>query len=689
MPVLLKRPAFAVAVFALLAVGLRAEPPARTHDIEPEDYFTIEVITDCAVAPDGKHVAYVLLGWRDEDQPRSTDLWVVETETRRLRRLTFDPANDADPQWAPDGREIYFLTSRTRAGAERPPYDGTRQVYRVPVTGGEPFPVTRVKDGVSAFQLGADGRTLYYTTDLEQKPDEWQELRDKYNELEYGHGVLHNSELWQLDLETWRSRKLSAPERYIRYFAVTRDQQRIAMITAPDDRLITHEGRSRIDVYDARTGKLTTLPDELWRARAPSPHGWLEHPAWSWDGSALAFTVAWDGYPTRVYVAEWQDDEPAVRELVRPDGVEVSGNIRWRPHSADLCLQAERRARMRVYCVADVRDGGQGAVRILTPGDVVVHAFDFFADGQRLAFVKSDTTHGRDLFITQVGDPTGFVQLTDVNPQIATWKLPQITEVTWTGANGDEVHGILELPPDYKPADGPLPMVVEIHGGPTAATYYRLRFWIYGRTLLAAKGYALLSPNYRGSTGYGDKFLTDLIGHENDWDVQDILTGVDEMIARGIADPQRLGVMGWSNGGLLTNCLITKTSRFKAASTGAGVVDMLMQWGLEDTPGHVVNYMRGLPWETTQAYIRASAIYRLGNVTTPTLIHVGSNDPRVPPEHCRTLYRGLKDYVGVPTELVVYPGAGHGLTIRSHRMAKMEWDLAWFSRHILGQSQEP
>jgi dipeptidyl aminopeptidase/acylaminoacyl peptidase len=148
--------------------------------------------------------------------------------------------------------------------------------------------------------------------------------------------------------------------------------------------------------------------------------------------------------------------------------------------------------------------------------------------------------------------------------------------------------------------------------------------------------------------------------------------------------------MGWSNGGLLTNCVITTTTRFKAASSGAGTVDQLLQWGLEDTPGHVINYMQGLPWEATEAYIRGSAIYKLGGVTTPTLIHVGSKDPRVPPENCYTLYRGLKDYVGVPTELVVYPGGGHGLTVRSHRKAKMEWDLAWFEKYILGkQAEEP
>jgi dipeptidyl aminopeptidase/acylaminoacyl peptidase len=245
------------------------------------------------------------------------------------------------------------------------------------------------------------------------------------------------------------------------------------------------------------------------------------------------------------------------------------------------------------------------------------------------------------------------------------------------------VEGILELPPGYQASDGPLPMIVEIHGGPTSATRFELQYWIYGRTLMAANGYALLSPNYRGSIGYGDSFLTDLIGHENDLDVADILAGVDAMVERGIADPDRLGVMGWSNGGFLTNCLITHTGRFKAASSGAGVLDQNIQWAAQDTPGHNINFMGGaLPWQNPEAYRKASPLDGLGAVTTPTLIHVGGNDPRVPPVHSRALYRGLRQYLGVPTELVVYPGEPHSLNTYLHRKAKMEWDLAWFEHYL-------
>ena len=297
-----------------------------------------------------------------------------------------------------------------------------------------------------------------------------------------------------------------------------------------------------------------------------------------------------------------------------------------------------------------------------------------------MAVAMSTTQHPTDIFT--VSRSGSYSRLTTANPQIDTWKIPQISIVRWKGADGDTVEGILELPYGHKPGT-PLPMVVEIHGGPTAATHYEFRFWIYGRTLMAAKGYALLSVNYHGSTGYGDKFMVDLIGRENEIEVTDILTGVDAMIERGIANPDKLAVMGWSNGGFLTNCLITSTNRFKAASSGAGVIDQVIQWGTEDTPGHVINYMRGTqPWSDPEEYRAGSPLYNLHKVTTPTLIHVGEHDARVPQAHSRTLYRALRHYLDVPTELIVYPGEGHGLTTYKHRKAKMEWDLAWFERYL-------
>ena len=331
---------------------------------------------------------------------------------------------------------------------------------------------------------------------------------------------------------------------------------------------------------------------------------------------------------------------------------------------------------------------GQGKHTTLTPGDVVVGSYGFSRDGKTLA-VEWDTPQSPGEIY--VGGVTGgkFKQVTDMNPQMAEWKLPQMEIFTWLAPDGTPVEGILELPPDYVKGSGPLPTFVALHGGPTSVDYYRFEYWIYGRILWAAKGWACFSPNYRGSTSFSDKFTTDLIGHENDIEVKDILSGVDALIAAGIADSTKLSVGGWSNGGFLTNAVITQTDRFKAASTGAGVMDMLTQWGTEDTPGHVINFMQGQPWNAQEEYLESSPAWNMDKIKTPTLIHIGEGDERVPQAHAKMLHRALHEYLNVPTEMVIYPGQGHGLTKYTSRKAKLEWDIAWIKKYTLGEEGPP
>jgi dipeptidyl aminopeptidase/acylaminoacyl peptidase len=332
---------------------------------------------------------------------------------------------------------------------------------------------------------------------------------------------------------------------------------------------------------------------------------------------------------------------------------------------------------VRLYLASNLQPDRTPRFQVETHGDVTVTGFSYGSGSNDAALIMSTPKRLADVYVME-DKPR---RLTNVNPQAETWKLPQISTVAWKGARGDTVEGILELPPDYQPGKA-VPLVVEIHGGPTTANYVGMQFWIYGRTLLPAKGYAVLCPNYRGSTGYGDKFVTELIGHENDIEVEDILKGVDALVERGIADPKRLAVSGWSNGGYLTNCIITKTTRFKAAISGAGIVDTVMEFGSNDEPAYTIVFKEGLPWSRPEKYHKASPTYALDKIRTPTLIHVGAEDERCPPGHSKMLYRALKEYVHVPTELLVYPGESHGLMKYNSRRAKMEWDLAWLARYL-------
>jgi dipeptidyl aminopeptidase/acylaminoacyl peptidase len=369
--------------------------------------------------------------------------------------------------------------------------------------------------------------------------------------------------------------------------------------------------------------------------------------------------------------------------MKRPDGVHVRGYgspLRWRD-GRTLGYLGESAGRVGVYGYRAESNGSLGVL----PKDAVVSAFDFGpTPGAVAVTLEGSPTEFPDIYL-HVGEPK---KLTRLNPQVARWKLPTVRHVTWKAPDGIEVGGVLELPADYK-GTGKLPLVVGIHGGPTSSAKAALEYDPHnGRLYFAARGYAALFPNYRGSTGYGDKFLTQLIGRENDVEVKDILAGIRHLVEQGIADPERVAVMGWSNGGYLTNCLIALEDppvKFKAASSGAGILDTEAQWGFNDEPAYMMVFKKGLPWEAPDAYRKASPTYGLGNVTTPTLIHVGGKDERCPPGHSRMLYRALKEYRKVPAELVVYPDEPHGLAKYTSRKAKMEWDLAWFDRYVRGK----
>lgn len=676
------------ALFCALACPLAlAANPVRDHDVVDSDTFSLQWPGSLAWSPDGERLAYTVTRWDAAADGRRTSLWLHGLDSGESRRLTFDDSSDGSPQWGRGGEWLYFRSGRSQAGVERAPLDGTTQVWRMPADGGAVQPVTSAKDGVGAYALGQDGRSLYYLRTRErQDPDRFTSLRGAHSDVDYGHGSGKASELHRLDLETWRDTVVVDDGRVIVAFSVSPDGQRVAMVTQPDQALIWGEGWSRIDVLDVATGTLATLPDALWRDQAPSPYGWLGGPAWSGDSQALAFQVDFDGFPTEVFVAEFGGDGvPTPWQLDRGGTLTPSG-LSWRPGTRDLCFQDQDRARIRVDCVTDVQDGGQGSLETLTPGDRVVWEHAFSDDGRQLAFVAQDAGRFSDVWLR---DKRGRErQLTDTNPQTATWKLPEVSLVSWTAPDGVLVEGVLELPPGYRAEDGPLPLLVEIHGGPSWAQPLALQLSYRGHGVYAATGWAVFHPNYRGSTGYGDEFMTQLIGAENAIEVADILSGVDHLVDIGLADPEKLAVMGWSNGGYLTNCLITQTDRFKAASSGAGVFDQALQWATEDTPGHVINYMTGLPWEVPEETLAASPLFAAGSIQTPTVIHVGEHDPRVPAAHARALYRALRIYLDVPVELLVYPDQGHGLGTWKHQAAKMAWDRAWLEHYVLGISPD-
>ena len=674
------RRSFLIPVILLLAMGAAAAE--RTHVIEAEDYFSLQYAAGPVLSPDGAMVAWIQSGWEGPGGGRMSQLWVMNLADNEPLRLTFETKGPHGIAWSPAGDWIYF-GGRLDYGSEDAPYDGSHQVWRIRPDGDDLQAVSRVDDGVGLYQLSRDGRSLYYTVGDTHHDDDWKDLKTKWGDLEYGHGVTEFNEVRRLDLRNWRDEQVLEATRVIQSMALAPAGDKLAMITTPDEEVIFNEGWSRVDVLDLASGDIEEVTSPAWRVDHPSPFGWLGALAWTEDGSALAFDISYDGYASQIWAADWSSSAVKLSRISRPGLVTFSGGLAWRGATRDLLYLGEERGRVHLMQVDGVKNGAQGKTHALASGDMVVGSYSFDRKGRTAILAADELTATGDLYNLEKGT---IRRLTDVNPQMAEWILPQILDYTWIGADGDEVHGILELPAGHDPAtDGPLPTVIELHGGPTASTQFRFRLWIYGRALMPANGYALLSPNYHGSTGYGDEFLGKLIGRENEIDVADIAAGVEKLVADGIADKAHMGVMGWSNGGYLTNCMITKhPDMFAAASSGAGVIDQVIQWGIEDTPGHVINFMEGLPWEKSDHYRAGSPMFDLGKVVTPTLIHVGGNDPRVPPAHSKALYRALYHYLDVPVELVVYPGEGHGLSTYANRLAKMEWDLAWFGKYLLG-----
>ena len=672
-----------VLFFSLLAPSLAASAE-RTHDITPDDYASVSTITDIAMSPDGTKVAYCLATWDKKADNRRTELWVVETDGKgKPKQLTTDRASDHNPKWSSDRKSIYTIASRKKDDAKKPPYNGKPQVWKVPVEGGEPVAITSVEGGVIGFDYAPKADAIFYSVDASTVDDDaFSALRKKYEKPEYSHGKRTVSEVFRIDAGS-EAKKVVAEKRYVREFSVSMDGKRIAMISAFDDTVVKSEGESRVDIWE--DGKVVTPPTEVYRQGAASPYAWLESLAWSPDGKRFAFCAVFDAYPAEIIVGEYNTGEWLTHKMPRKSGVQVRGYgcpLRW-IHEAKLIGLSDSEGSVGLLAY----DPQSREVLANTETGSVVYAFDVTPIGGLPVVVRGSTSGFPELEL-------GFGKenrraLTALNPQTDNWKLPTVEHSTWKAADGTTVGGPLELPYGYKKGEKKLPLVVAIHGGPTTASYGDVRFDPHnGRLYFAAKGYAVLCPNYRGSTGYGDKFVTELIGHENDLEVKDILAGIQELVKSGIADPERVAVMGWSNGGYLTNCLITLKDppvKIAAASSGAGILDTVAEWGFNDEPAYPMVFKKGLPWQTPDVYKKTSPTYGLGNVKTPTLIHVGGGDDRCPPGHSKMLHRALSEYLKVPSELVVYPGEPHGLTKLSNRTAKMEWDLAWFEKYLRGK----
>jgi dipeptidyl aminopeptidase/acylaminoacyl peptidase len=305
-----------------------------------------------------------------------------------------------------------------------------------------------------------------------------------------------------------------------------------------------------------------------------------------------------------------------------------------------------------------------------------------------LQVTYSDPASAPDLYAVKaperLGDRSAWIQLTNANPQVAQFALGGAEEISWKSKDGKTVGGILVKPVGFRSGQR-YPLIVQIHGGPAAAEVLDFRLG-YEAQVYAGNGYAVLLPNYRGSTNYGERHRLDIVGDYFQKGYEDIMTGVDELIRQGIAAPDSMGVMGWSAGGHWSNWILTHTDRFKAISSGAGAMNWISMYAQSDVQRNRAEYFgRGKkPWEDFEAYWRVSPLRYINNAKTPTLIHVVDGDPRVPRPQSEELHMALKQR-GVPTEFFVYPGSTHGIPDPRNQYLKAVAEYAWFEKWIRGK----
>jgi dipeptidyl aminopeptidase/acylaminoacyl peptidase len=668
----ISRLTFVVLTFALSsAIAAHAQRP-----VDSDDLARVRDVSDPQLSPDGAWVAYTVTVSDTAKDQDDTDLWLASWDGAQQVRLTRSPADEHAPRWSPDGRRLAFLSKRDD------PHE-VDQVWLLDRAGGEPERVTDLPGGVSDLAWSPDGRRLALIVsdpdpDARAPGDTSSKapapiVLDRFQFKEDETGWLRNlhDHLYVFDLTT-RTATLVLPG----------DHDEAAPAWSPDGRSIAFVSRRRPDYdrsdnYDlyvveptpgAEPRQLTTFAgpdhDPEWGSRAP---------AWSPDGSQIAYVQG--GPLSLLYygvqkVAVVPSAGGAARVLTPAlDRTVLSPTFSADGSSVLFLLEDDR-----VYHLARVPSAG-GAVERLMEGDRALTDLSVGSKG-RLVVASSGTAAPPELYAVEGRE------LRPVTRQNAAWlaevRLAPVEPIAVRSRDGTEIHGFMVKPLDYQPGRR-YPTILRIHGGPVWQFYHD--FANLDWQVLAANGYVVLGVNPRGSSGRGEKFSTAIWAKWGQRDGEDVLAAVDWAVKQGIADPGRLGVGGWSYGGILTDEVIARDPRFKAAISGAGMANAFAGYG---TDQYVKEYEAelGTPWKNPKAYTEVSYPFlHADRIVTPTLFLCGDQDWNVPLVNSEQMYQALKS-LGRETQLVVYPGASHELKKPSHRRDRMERYLAWYRKYL-------
>jgi dipeptidyl aminopeptidase/acylaminoacyl peptidase len=666
-----------ISIVILLCLAARtilagSPTPAAQRTLKPEDFAQVRDVDEPNISPDGNLVAYVVKTADMEKDKLPGNLWLVKWDGSENRALTFGNKGQSHPRWSPDGKWIAFLSGREDENE-------IDQLWILPIGGGEAEKLTDTKGGVEDFAWSPDSKRIVlvvHDPDLREAEKKEKEKKtvpplviDRFFFKKDIDGYLTDrySHLQLLDLTSRKTEPLTAGHHDDVLPAWSPNGDEIAFVTKRGD---DPDRTENWDVYviaahsGAKERQLTTSPEA-------DPHpDWESAPAWSPDGKWIAYIHGGDpkkieyaihtlavipaaGGAAKVLTANldrnvvephWSPDGKSVFVIIEDDGAENLARVSVDDTAPQIVCSGRRKV-----TAYDVSRDGKTIVRASTPD----RPFEIFAaENSELRCL----TKQNDAFLRQV-------------------KLAPVEEMKFKSADGTEVHGFLVRPIG---GSGKTRALLRPHGGPQSQYANEFDF---EKQLFAANGYAVIMPNPRGSTGRGEKFAMGIFADWGHVDVEDDLAAVDDAVARGIADPDRLGVGGWSYGGISTNYIIATTTRFKAATSGASISNVIAGYG---TDQYIRDYEAelGVPWKNPETWAHLSYPFlHADKIKTPTLFLCGENDFNVPLLNTQQMYQALRS-LGVPTELVIYPGQFHGFKKPSYIIDRYKRYLDWYAKWI-------
>ena len=670
--------------------GAQTAAPAKAPTIDQS--LDLQSVSSPKISPDGRLVVYEQSRTDWEANAFETDLWLADVATGERHPLTLQAKTSSDAAWSPDGQWIAFLSNRAAPIAGSP--SDKKQVYVMPLAGGEAQQLTKMENGVNAFEWAPDSKRIA----LAAEPPETKAMKDRkesFGEYHVAHADYSMVHLWLVDLPKTDAAGRTAPVGEpklltpsdafsVNTFSFSPDGSRIAFSAQTDPDLISLFSRDiyTVTVADGAVKKIveTSGPDDS--------------PQWSPDGMQIAYETAGDAkyfFYANKRIAVVASDGGAPRVLTT--GFDEDADLlRWAPEGIYLAAMQKTDSylflldpRTQIAKQIDMRGTGIVAQPPVSTslGNVVSFSWDF----RHVAFRGAGANQFAEIYVSNLPAASP-VKLTDAGEQLAGFDIAKREVVRWKSSDGTIIEGVLSKPVDFTPTKK-YPLLVLIHGGPTAADrplinpdrYYPIERFV-------AKGALVLQPNYRGSSGYGEKFRSLNARNLGVGDYADVISGVDFLIAQGFVDKDRVGAMGWSEGGYISAFISCSSDRFKAVSVGAGISDWMTYYVNTDITPFSPQYLHATPWDDPEIYRKTSPISYIAKAKTPTLIQHGGADKRVPIANAFELRQALEDH-GVPVKMVVYDGFGHPINKPKQQRAVMEENENWFGHYIWGDPLAP